>query len=353
MGCLPLGSKKMLLYEAEVYWIERNTEFGRNKAEELKQEVEERKVLDFKQQRSDAIKLSGAAQKRRQEASKALRMVDESKVANLDECMLELSKRAANFDDMSMIKDKDANDLKNEILPKFDRTATEPDKIYATGLRQMLPQWILAAEDGLRDDRMTGMLQKPPRIQTTDLKELQDVFKTRFGACLAQVRAEANHSEDIDGAELTARRFSALNVLIQLFKCRKPRFKLADFRTTLEIPGDGHKLSSHMFDHFLKPSPVDKKIRSLNKKKIACHIIVLVLDLSLRYKMDFHPLLEELRIDVSEMEENLRYCGCEVSRKQSPDSNGTMQLSLDAELKAPLSWQQAKGAGRGTKRGRG
>lgn len=352
-GCLPEGSKKLLLYEAEVYWVERNSEFGRDKAEELRQEIEERKVLDFKQQRSDAIKLSGAAQKRRQEASKALRMVDESKVANLDECMTELAQRAAGFKDMTMIKDKDADDLKSEILPKFDRTATEPEKIYATGLREMLPQPILAAEDGLRDDRMTGMLQKPSRIQATDLKELQDVFKTRFGARLAQVRAEANHSEDIDGAELTARRFSALNVLIQLFKCSKPRFKLLDFRKILEVPGDGQKLSTHMFEYYLRPSPVDKRTRSLNKKKIACHIVVLVLDLSLRYKMDFHPLIDELRVDVSEMEENLRYCGCDVSKKQVPDSNGGMQLSLEAELKAPLSWQQAKGAGRGTKRGRG
>ena len=45
--------------------------------------------MDFRQMRGDVIKLSGAIKKQRQEESKALRIVDESKVADMDDCMSE------------------------------------------------------------------------------------------------------------------------------------------------------------------------------------------------------------------------------------------------------------------------
>lgn len=302
------------------------------------------KKMDYKSQRSEAIQLAGAAQKKRQDASKALRMVDDNKVADLEACMAELSSRADNFQDMAAIKENDAMKLKQELLPQYDMTAADPQKIYARGLQRMLPEWILKAENGLRDDRMTIFLQSATRVNETSPKELEEVFKSRFGARLVQARAEAIPSELYEDAELTARRFSALNVLIKLCRVKRPRWSFAQFQAELAIPGGDKKLANHLFDYFMKEGAVDRRVRTINRKKLVCHLIVFVLDLSFRYKIDLQPMQDELHMDFNEMAEHARYVGCEIHKKSHPD-NAT-QTILETQLKAPLVFPQKKGAGK-------
>lgn len=342
VGAQPQGSKKLLLYEAEVYWVERNGEFGRNKAEELRQEAEERRVLDYRAQRSEAIQLAGGAQKKRQDASKALRMVDENKVADLEECMAELTSRANGLKDMDAIRENDALKMKQELVPAFDLTASDPRQIYAKGLARMLPDRILEAEPGLRDDRMVVFLQAPGRATGTPLKELQEIFKSQVAAQLVLARAEANHPDSFEDAERTAKRFTVMNALIKLNGIKKkPRLNFAQFQAELDITSDNNKLANHLFDYFGKASPIDKRTRVIHAKKLVCHLIILVLDLSWRYKVDLMPLQDALRIDIKEMEENARYLGCETHKKLNPDN----QTTLETELKAPLSFSTGNRGG--------
>jgi len=366
VGGIAEGSKSMYIYEAQVYWVERDGEFGRNRAEELAQEALDAKAGSFKDQRGDLIKLSGAAKKKRQLASKELQTIDESKVANMDECMTQLNTIAENFQDMDAIKEKDAMQLREELLPPFDKLAIESPKIYAKGLEKMFPKRLLEQESRLLDDRMTVMLQQPSRILASTHKDLTDVFKSHFGARLAFARAEAMSAESCDAAVLTSRRFIALNLLIKLYKERKQRYKFAEFVEALMGEGkggkgrekgqweakDGSKFLQHLFEYFLQESPMDRRVRQLHKKKLMCHIIVLVLDLSVQYKLDMQPLMEELNMEIGEIEQNLRYVGCEVNKKYSDRSADTKSatLSLVTELKAPLSFQMAKGAGKSRKR---
>jgi len=350
LGGLDTSKNKLFVYDTEVFWVERDGEFNRDKAEEQRAEAEARKAMDFRQMRGDVIKLSGAIKKQRQEESKALRIVDESKVADMDDCMSEMTVKTAGFVDMDTIKENDSMKLKQDLLPAFDRTATEPDNIFVKGLRNMLPERLLQAEASLHDDGIVVMLQKPSRIQSSTAKDLTRVFKSSFIGSLALARSEAKGSStpSLQEAETTCRRFMALNLLIKLCKCKKPRLKLPELRGLLELTSEGwgqNSLAGHWFEYFLEENVTDKRTRKLHRKRLVCNIIVLVLDLSLRYKVDFSPLVAELGMDITEMTANLRYCGCEVTTKAQP---GGSPLQI-AELKAPLSFQQAggKGGGRG------
>merc|ERR1719329_1913261 len=105
-------------------------------------------------------------------------------------------------------------------------------------------------------------------------------------------------------------------------------------------------LAKHIFKVLFTTNPAEKRVGKLNRQKLLCHIIVLALDLSLSYKLDFYPLMQELRIEgVAEMEQMLRYVGATVNRKREGQD-----VAIHAELKAPLSWPEAKGAGRGKRR---
>mmetsp|Transcript_87997 Transcript_87997/g.138956 ORF Transcript_87997/g.138956 Transcript_87997/m.138956 type:complete len:306 (-) Transcript_87997:19-936(-) len=102
LGGVAHGSKKMFVCEADVYAVQRDGEFGRDKAEEERLEAEERKAMDFRTQRGEAIKLAANVTKQRQEASKEMRMVDETKVADMEDCVSEMNKKAMSAIDMEL-----------------------------------------------------------------------------------------------------------------------------------------------------------------------------------------------------------------------------------------------------------
>jgi hypothetical protein len=339
----------MFVYEADVYWIERNSEFGRDKAEEERLEAEERKAMDFKTQRSEVIKLSANAQKKKQEESKELRQVDDTKVVDMEECMTELNARASSAQDMDLIKDNDADMHRRKVLPDFDLGATEPGLIFANGLQLMLPKTTLASESSLHDDRLTALLQKPARIKTLKRDELEDIMKSPFVATVARLRAEAAvGSKSYDEAELDAKRFRILNKLMAILKCRGRdlRLKQPDFEVKLGLPANS-ALSRHLFTFFLEGNQTgDHKQRKVDKAKTFCHLAVLALDLTLGYKLNFQPLREELGMDLKEMQDQLRYLGCDVNKSAEGG-----ETKIEASLKAPLVFQPlSKGAGRGKRK---
>merc|ERR1712216_225305 len=153
-----------------------------------------------------------------------------------------------------------------------------------------------------------------------------------------------------DIAELATRRFKALLLLMRMYKGVKGQraYKLNDLQALLELPTGG--LSQFIFKYYCLENPVSRASRKVHHKKLVCHIIVLALDLSVGYKLDFAPCIEELGMTIDEMQENVRYCGCECSRGKSDDnvlSTGSSRITLITELKAPLTFQAPKGAGRG------
>merc|ERR1712028_241652 len=157
-----------------------------------------------------------------------------------------------------------------------------------------------------------------------------------------------------ENAGTATKRFKALLMLMMMYKNGKRNgYKLPELQQQLDLSRGA--LSRHLYEYYLIENPVDRRTRKVFRKKLACHIIVLALDLSWGYKLDFQPCVEELGMNIEEMQENLRYCGCECNRGSASEENvskGSSRITLMTELKAPLTFQAAKGAGRG-KRKRG
>lgn len=351
LGAVQQGSKVMSLYDPHIMDTVRNVEFGRDRIQELAREKEERGKADLRSQRAEAINTSGAAKKIRQENSKAQRVVNEDKVADMQACLDELNQRTANFSSMDSIKENDISKMREELLPKFDSQTSVPSKIYEEGLATMINQRTLKDSLKLQNREVESDLKDPTCLIGAEASALQERFGTVFAAHVAITGA--NHADIIKTEpEIASRRLMLMNILMKLYKLKRPRMNRLMLEEQLDIsPGDNNPnaapnyLLHNLWNNFLQENPGQKNVRHVYREKILIHIAVIALDVA-GYKLDFAPLAQELTITPKELELKLRYIGCEVNKKVVD-----MRVHLETALKAPLKFQAlSKGSGRGRKR---
>merc|ERR1740129_983702 len=81
----------------------------------------------------------GAAKKRRYEDAKAARIIDNEKVAGLEDSLVEMRRKAAELEDSAAVAAREELALQKTRLPAFDLSTDKPSQTYAMGLERVFP----------------------------------------------------------------------------------------------------------------------------------------------------------------------------------------------------------------------
>lgn len=348
LGAIVPGTRKAMVFEADVYWVQRDFEYLRDREAEMQAELEERKNMNFKEMRSGVINAAGAATKVRQMKSKEQRQVDDTKVVELSESVGQLRKRAASSKSLDAIREEDMMKDHRDNLPQFNAKATQVDEIY--NLDKIAPPKLVDATDALAKD-LVELVQDPAQILRKP-NDLREAVGSGAAASVAHQWAESSPSVmSRKEAKSFARRLGVLRCLVSLYKLKFQIHKLPSLCKELSLPNDS-QIGDHWFRTLLDEMPGDKWRRRRNQRRIMYYMIVWVLYLMPKFSLDFAEFAADLGVNPDEMRRYLMYAGCITKAPRvARDGNVDTEQQLMAELKAPLTTNRfARGGGFGKRR---
>jgi len=330
VGGRAAGSRRLFLFEAELYHVDREmrrtfvAEEGdgsglEDEVHQKKQDSEEEPTgppQTYFQQKIATTGAFGAAKKQRM-INKAVQKMKKRTFMELDSYAQTLTQRVESLE-ANLVNLEERNETaRKKFLPPYDPNASDPHLIYKEGLRTIAPKQMYVDEASLLDEEMVNFLVKAANEPLRAV--LENVpGKSKFLAAVVTARATnaAQHITKKD-AEALARRCEVLNRLLTLYKGGSRAGRgVTRAKGVAKIVGlpEESQLARHWHRTYYDEIVGQRAERSFNGKKLLAAVAVWALHLTPTLSLDFSNEVEDdLHVPRGELKTTFENIGCSVS----------------------------------------
>ncbi|CAE8635900.1 unnamed protein product, partial [Polarella glacialis] len=344
IGVLKPGTKKLLLFESEVY----NVEIQRATAEEWEEQkrLEEEALASavaegeatptqqkgYRDKRKKVIEDFGTAKKLRVFTTIAERLDRKCEVVELEKYAGHISAKIDMQEaSKTSIEDKDA-ETKRLVLPPYNIAAEEPKDIYADGLKAIVYEQIMLAEKDLVHEPLAEFLkQNPKKVLKLSIEEALPLCQTHLSLAILRARADQGAETCQDPYDL-ARKLAVLNILLTLhlrgLQQKRGKCSQKHVAELLVMPVES-QLVRHLHQTYYEQTIGQRNVRQFVPRKAICALVIWALHLTPNLSFDTTKDLEqEMKLERGMLHSICEYVGCGVETKNDGNKTYFLRITL-------------------------
>eukprot|EP00397_Hematodinium_sp_SG-2012_P026030 GEMP01027236.1.p1 GENE.GEMP01027236.1~~GEMP01027236.1.p1 ORF type:complete len:561 (+),score=111.12 GEMP01027236.1:21-1703(+) len=320
-----MKQRKITLFPTEYYTMK-----VRIPSEEAEAKEEEETEIHWFEARNEVIDLFSAAKRKKLVSEAKKKRITDGDVVNLLEAKESLQ---AKIDENALPEGHGVvatEDAMRRVLPAWDTSATKASEIYRAGLEIVFPHELV---DALHCPPMLlQAISKPSFFKNRSEKDLWMATKSKTLYLMLKSR-HLNHvvpANEVEATTYGQKLQLVLSLIWTYTACHRSK-SLASKNdahkrvlSSLHNMANGSMLASTIVNVFFEESALMVGSRGqsgqttvFDKKKLLCHLIVLILTLVPKAHFDFNELATDLDETPAALRVYIMYVGCSMSSSDS------------------------------------